>query len=96
MIKAINQHGQEAEFSERVWEMMPKHKNGWVEIGEKVGNVKIPDKIVEYQAKLKDEQEQKPYPKYPIEAKTELVDKVIVEKGKIPTKRRLPKNDSKK
>jgi len=53
MIRAINKNGRETFFSERIWGMLPKDKNGWVEFnGEK--ELLIPDKIIEFQQKKKD------------------------------------------
>lgn len=102
-MKAINEHGIEAEFSDRVWAMMPKHKNGWIEIGEALNGVKIPEKIVEYQSKLKEEKakdetpkKKEEFPQYPLEVKVDLLDKTLIKKGLKAKKRRLPKNDSKK
>lgn len=53
MVHAINQHGMETYFSDRVWNLMPKHKNGWVEFSDKLGESVIPQQIIEFQAKLK-------------------------------------------
>lgn len=52
MVHAINKQGREAYFTERVWELMPKHKNGWVEFSSQ-GEVLIPQQIVEFQQKKK-------------------------------------------
>lgn len=52
MIHAINKTGREAYFSERVWELMPKDKNGWVKFSEQ-GEVLVPPQIVEFQQKKK-------------------------------------------
>lgn len=55
MIKAINKYGRVAYFSERVWEMMQKpNRNGWVIYSEKDA-ANIPDVVVEFQAKKKQE-----------------------------------------
>ena len=52
MIKAINSIGTISEFREKVWELMPKHKNGWREIKEGAKEpVNIPIEIKEFQAK---------------------------------------------
>lgn len=48
MIHAINKHGREAYFTERVWDMMPKDKNGWVEFSAQ-GEVLVPQQVVEFQ-----------------------------------------------
>jgi len=53
MVRAINKHGIEASFSERVWAMMPKHKNGWVEFSEQ-GEVLVPQQVMEFQLKKKE------------------------------------------
>lgn len=55
MIHAINQHGRESWFTERVWNKLPKHKNGWIEFDSKeMGEVLIPQQIIEFQAQKKD------------------------------------------
>lgn len=54
MVRAINKHGEERYFTERVWEMLPKHKNGWMEWTES-GELIVPLQIQEFQAKLKSE-----------------------------------------
>lgn len=52
MIRAINKDGRQRDFTERVWSMMPKHKNGWVEY-EAQGEVLVPQQIIEFQQKKK-------------------------------------------
>jgi deoxyribodipyrimidine photolyase len=55
MIKAINAIGTVSEFRERVWELMPPHKNGWREIKEGSKEpINVPTEITEFQAKKKD------------------------------------------
>lgn len=54
MVHAINQHGRETYFSDRVWALMPKHKNGWIEFSEQ-GEVVVPQQIIEFQQSLKKE-----------------------------------------
>lgn len=54
-IHAINKDGREAKFSQRVWDMMPKHKNGWVEYNGQLGELPIPHQIVEFQQSLRKE-----------------------------------------
>lgn len=51
MVHAINQHGMTRYFADRVWDLMPKDKNGWVRFEEQ-GEVAIPQQIVEFQANL--------------------------------------------
>jgi len=53
MVRAINKYGREAYFSERVWALMPKEKNGWIEFSEQ-GEVLIPQQIIEFQQKKKE------------------------------------------
>jgi hypothetical protein len=53
MIRAINKDGRQRDFTERVWSMMPKHKNGWVEY-EAQGEVLVPQQIIEFQQKKKE------------------------------------------
>jgi hypothetical protein len=53
MIHAINKNGTESYFSERVWNLMPKHKNGWVEFSDNM-NILVPDKIIEFQQKKRE------------------------------------------
>lgn len=54
MIHAINKHGRESWFSDKVWEKMPKHKNGWIEFGTTMGEVLIPQQIIEFQQSKKE------------------------------------------
>lgn len=51
MIKAINKQGTVSQFTEKVWNMMGKNKNGFLEITDEHLPVHIPDKIIEFQAK---------------------------------------------
>ena len=51
MIKAINKQGTVSMFTEKVWNMMGKNKNGFVEITDERTPVHIPDKIMEFQAR---------------------------------------------
>ncbi len=53
MVHAINKQGREAFFTERVWDLLPKGKNGWVEFSAQ-GEVLIPSQIVEFQKKKAD------------------------------------------
>jgi glycerol kinase len=54
MVHAINQHGIERTFSDRVWALMPKGKNGWVEYdAQALGGALIPQQVVEFQQSLK-------------------------------------------
>ena len=54
MVHAINQHGIEREFSDRVWALMPKGKNGWIEYdAQRLGEALIPQQVVEFQQSLK-------------------------------------------
>ncbi len=54
MVHAINQHGIEREFSDRVWALMPKNHNGWIEYdAQKLGGALIPQQVVEFQQSLK-------------------------------------------
>lgn len=56
MVHAINQQGREAYFSDKVWALLPKHKNGWVEFADiKAGDIPIPHQIIEFQAKVTEE-----------------------------------------
>jgi hypothetical protein len=55
MVRAINQKGMVSEFSDRVWAMLPKHKNGFIELSEMQTPVHIPEKIIEFQAKVKEQ-----------------------------------------
>ena len=52
MIHAINKSGREAYFTERVWDMLPKNKNGWVEFSAQ-GEVLVPQQVIEFQQKKK-------------------------------------------
>ena len=54
MVHAINKDGIEREFQDRVWALMPKGKNGWMEYNAlKLGEVLIPQQVVEFQQSLK-------------------------------------------
>lgn len=53
MITAINKKGMVSKFSDKVWNMMPKHKNGWEEIGAAKG-LSVPPEVTEFMAKKKD------------------------------------------
>ena len=53
MVHAINKEGREMYFTDRVWELMPKHKNGWIEFSSK-GEVIVPQQILEFQQKKKE------------------------------------------
>ena len=77
MIHAINQHGREAYFTDRVWDLMPKDKNGWIKFSEQ-GEVVIPQQIVEFQQNLKKE----------VAVVEEKNDVVIAETSKVHTKKR--------
>ena len=85
MVRAINKHGEERYFTERVWEMLPKHKNGWVEWTES-GELIVPLQIVEFQQKLKSEKEDATV----AEVKDETP-KVDIEKQPLPAKRKTIK-----
>jgi hypothetical protein len=52
MIHAINKDGREAYFTERVWNIMPKHKNGWIPFEDNKDGIVIPDEIIEFQKNL--------------------------------------------
>ncbi len=56
MVRAINKNGEIRDFTDRIWGIMPKHKNGWVEF-EEPGELIVPLQIVEFQQKLKDKKE---------------------------------------
>ncbi len=51
MIEAINKKGKGVitEFSEKVWDMMPPHKNGWQVYGGEPDHANIPSEIKEFQ-----------------------------------------------
>jgi hypothetical protein len=53
MVRAINKHGREQYFTERVWNLMPKHKNGWVEFDQQ-GELLVPQQIIEFQQMKKE------------------------------------------
>jgi len=55
MIRAINKQGTVSEFTERVWGLMSKNHNGYIELNENEQPVNIPDKIIEFQVKKKQE-----------------------------------------
>lgn len=54
MIKAVNRHGATATFSEKVWNLLPPHKNGWmIADGSPLipKNIVIPKDLIEYTKK---------------------------------------------
>lgn len=54
MITAINKDGRMGTFSDRVWALMPKHKNGWMLFNGDSKEPVIPEEIIEFQAKKKE------------------------------------------
>ena len=95
MVRAINKHGREAYFSERVWGMMPKDKNGWVEFSQQ-GEVLVPQQIIEFQQKKKeavvvDTKDETPIEATPVEQPP--ITKVDIPKKPLPKK---PVNRTKK
>lgn len=83
MIHAINKHGQERYFRERVWNLMPKSKNGWREF-DATGEIIVPQQIVEFQQSRKEAvvvEEEKSKPKSSIITK-KIMDDIIPPKPK--------------
>lgn len=54
-IRAINKAAMVSEFTKTVWDLMPAHKNGFVPFTGQVEQVVVPDKIIEFQAKKKED-----------------------------------------
>lgn len=79
-VHAINKQGREAIFTRRVWDLLGKNKNGWIEY-ESRGEVLIPDKIIEFQQKRK---EAEIVPESPV-----IVDEPI---AVVPERKPIPKN----
>lgn len=53
MIYAINRHGTEGAFTEKVWSLLKKDKNGWKQISEMGVTIDVPQIIKEFQASKK-------------------------------------------
>lgn len=51
MVKAINKAGMVSEFTDKVWELMSKNKNGFVELSDTPNVPHIPKEIIEFKAK---------------------------------------------
>ena len=54
-IRAINKAGIVSEFTKTVWDLMPAHKNGFVPFTGQVEQVVVPEKIIEFQARKKED-----------------------------------------
>lgn len=54
MIQAINKHGIVARFSDTVWKLLGKEKNGWQLYDESTKTINVPKQIIEFQAKKKE------------------------------------------
>lgn len=58
MIKAINKAGMITEFSQKIWDMLPHNKNGFVELSETQNTPNIPKEIIEFKIKKQELQKQ--------------------------------------
>jgi hypothetical protein len=51
MVKAINKLGRVSNFTQQVWDMLPAHKCGFMEIKHESDPINIPEQIIEFRAK---------------------------------------------
>jgi len=88
MIKAINKAGMVTEFSDKIWNMLPPNKNGFIELSEVQNTPNIPKEIIEFKIKKQQEAtEEKPVVADTITTKTdpssemEIMREFLKEKG---------------